>query len=173
MAVDDDKPKKARPAPKAPASSGTPPDNFQSIATAASANPEVAPDPEAKHEQQSAFSGEPDLISRWHRYSRAIAFVAYGTTCLIFLCALLNVLKGMFSLEIPLLYLFAKQGVDWHAWLLVGVGLVIFAAVPLSLSMALMKMIAEKNDDKKEYGMTTPHIEALKIVADIVKNAKP
>lgn len=143
--------------------------DFAAIDVAATASAPV--DQAAVRELDAKFNDEPRRISQAHRRLRNTAFMVFGGLCVAFLIALLCLLIDLFSLDSPLLYVFAKMKVDWHAWLIVAIALVIFAAVPLSLAMALMRMIANRTeaDEKSDYAIKTPQLEAIKIMADTIK----
>ena len=124
----------------------------------------------ATNEQKSYFNDEPRLISQSHRYMRWVAFLVLGGITSVFLCSLLSFLNTLLSMESPVLAVLTQPGVDWHVWLVMILGLVIFAAVPLSLAAALVKMISSgEKDEEKTSNLVLPTTELAKRVLETIK----
>ena len=104
---------------------------------------------------------------------RSSAFFVVGLISAAYLVALLIVLISMFSGDMPFIYFLAKKTLDWHAWLVVSLAMIIFAAVPLSLIMALVRMISHTERDESARGaqLVTPQIEMLKICLNALKQS--
>lgn len=102
-----------------------------------------------------------------HRSMRWVAFSVIGIVSFMFLMALLGVLMSIFSAEDPPAIL-TVQAADWHAWVFVGLALVVFAMIPLSLLMALVRMISANEEEAAE-GIKSPSIEAGKLLYGMIK----
>ena len=65
----------------------------------------------------------------------------------------------------------ASTSGHWHVLVFLGVALTLLAAIPLSLAMALMKMISDKDSTGSDGGdMKAPGIELAKAIIDLCKN---
>lgn len=111
------------------------------------------------------------LDARQRRELRKPAFYTLGGAALVYLAALLIVLSCLLSSQTSIAVI--SRATDWHFLLIVGVALVIFAAVPLSLALAAVRMISPPSNDKQELGITTPQIELLKAFVEAAKALKP
>ncbi|MBB5676423.1 hypothetical protein [Xanthomonas arboricola] len=108
---------------------------------------------------------------KWRKY----AFLALGCSCLIYL-VLLPVAIWLLINDSTLAVLANTNQGAWQVIALVGLVLVILAAVPLSLSLTLVKMISRFGDNKEdkssELGITTPQIEFVKALLEMFKIAQ-
>lgn len=145
-----------------------PPENFSAIEDAAT-HP-VAEDTSARQELKEQYSDEERDNSKAHRRMRWWAFGVLGTVCIAYLITLLIALARIFFCDI--LPKVIPTGSDWHTLVLVGIALVVFAAVPLSLAMALVRMISEGGPDAEKPSLKTPQLEAIKIAFELLKSAK-
>lgn len=153
----------------------TPTAPFPGVGEAAAAQAMNPTDDEvARREQRETFNDEPRLISEAHRKMRDKAFWVFGVISVAYLSTLLILLICTFTGRAPLLYWLATSStVDWHAWLIIGLALVIFAAVPLSLVMALVRMISHsEGEESRRSQLVTPQVEMLRICLDMLKAAK-
>ncbi|MGA6142612.1 hypothetical protein, partial [Providencia sp. NPDC089930] len=84
----------------------------------------------------------------------------------ILLCTLVDLLDRNFLLRL------VEKGADlnWHILVFSGVAIAVFAAVPLSLAMALVKMISltQHSDSSGDY--KTPTTELGKVILDLIKS---
>lgn len=104
-----------------------------------------------------------------NRRMRWWTFRAVGVICVAYFAALLCVLLKLLSANYLVRVLDAVPPTwDWHVLTLIGLALVVFAAVPLSLGIAMVKMISDKSDES--YGMTTANAELGKVCIDFVKS---
>ncbi|UYK72562.1 hypothetical protein [Xanthomonas sacchari] len=120
------------------------------------------------------YRNQHELSEEANRSLRGQAFVWLGVACLVYLGCLLIALLSLID-NSSLALLLRTDGTNWHALILLGLILVIFAAVPLSLAMALVKMIsrADQETGGKGSGITTPQLELFKVFLEMVKAAKP
>lgn len=103
-----------------------------------------------------------------HRKMRLIAFNVVGVLSALYLLCLLCVLWRFFDGELLASVIGAQRGtLNWHLLVLTGIALVIFAAIPLSLVMALVKMISDKDEDASN--IKTPTVELGKVLYDLIK----
>jgi hypothetical protein len=117
---------------------------------------------------RSLFPNEVELNSRAHRGMRWAAFLSLGAITCAYLLFLLGALRQFVAGKTLAAVLGASSlPTDWHMLVLIGIVFVIFAAVPLSLAMSLVKMISEKNEDAA--GFKTPTTEAGKLFLDFCK----
>ncbi|MFZ6696797.1 hypothetical protein ACO0J1_13605 [Stenotrophomonas acidaminiphila] len=121
----------------------------------------VAPSARAEN-----FPTQGDLNHEAHRSMRWWAFWGLGILVLMFFAALLVVLLRFASPYAVWSLLELSSDANWHALVLMGVALVVLSAVPLSLSMGLMKMISAAED--KSPVVSTPTTEAIKAVAELI-----
>ncbi|WP_341809384.1 hypothetical protein WMO32_01730 [Xanthomonas oryzae pv. oryzicola] len=121
-----------------------------------------------------AYKNQHELSEEANRFLRGRAFACLGVACMVYLVCLLIALLSMTD-NSSLALLLRADGTNWHALMLLGLILVIFAAVPLSLAMALVKMIsrADQEGSSKGSGITTPQLELFKVFLEMVKAAKP
>lgn len=107
-----------------------------------------------------------------NRRMRWWTFWAVGLICFAYFGGLLAMLLRLLSSKYLVAVLSAvPENWNWHVLTLLGVALVVFAAVPLSLGMALMKMISDKADET--YGMTTANAELGKVCVDFLRSFAP
>ncbi|KFN42314.1 hypothetical protein N789_14065 [Arenimonas oryziterrae DSM 21050 = YC6267] len=114
------------------------------------------------------YRSQVELNLKANRELRGSAFRLLGLMSFAYLVALLVILIGFFNAEkAPAII---SHAWNWHVYVLVGIVLIVFAAIPLTLAMALVKMITEKPDDKWEVAdIKTPNVELAKIFADFIK----
>ena len=107
--------------------------------------------------------------SKAHRTMRWIAFGVLGLLCVVFLIALLCALQTLLGGERVIATLL--DGREWHGIIVITVALVIFATIPLSLTLALVRMIASPHSQSKPEDATIslPQIEFLKALVETVK----
>ena len=105
-------------------------------------------------------------VAKDRRTMRRIAFYALGGVCLIYLFVLLCTLYRL--LGDPQKFLPSGESAV-HSTVIIGIAMVIFAAVPLSLAMSLVRMTSDSKENSKETPLTTPHLEFLKAVIEAVK----
>ncbi|MEB1529859.1 hypothetical protein [Xanthomonas sp. WHRI 7945] len=110
-----------------------------------------------------------------HRSFRRWAFFAVGGASLAYLIMLPIAIFCVVD-DHSLAILASARDAGWHVILLTGLVLVILAAVPLSLTLALVRMISSgrQEDDGKNgnFAITTPQIELFKALLEMVKAAK-
>ncbi len=103
-----------------------------------------------------------------HLQMRQVAFYSAGALSAVYLVCLLCVLWKFFDGELLAAIIGASQDeVNWHILVLIGIGLVIFAAIPLSLVMAVVKMVSGKDEDTSD--IKTPTSELGKVLYELVK----
>jgi len=107
-----------------------------------------------------------------HRDKRQTAFVAGAITSGLFFGLLIAfVLRLLFSDFLLEVIAVAANAWQWHVLVFLGVTLALLAAIPLSLAMALMKMISDKDSAGSDGGdMKSPGIELAKAIIDLCKN---
>jgi hypothetical protein len=107
--------------------------------------------------------------SALRRKLRTSAFYGFGALASIFLIAFCFVVAKLLTSEQLLAILSGSH--EWHFITVLGIALVSFAAVPLSMVLALLKMISadDSSETKEEISLTTPQVEFLKIVVEMVK----
>jgi hypothetical protein len=148
--------------------------DFSAIqASAGKAETDGRGDAKAKAEQAVIFSDEARLTSQANRYMRLAAFMILGMMSIYFLFSLLEFLESMLRFDSPILDLMIDREMDWHVWLVLGLALLTFAAVPLTLTMALLRMInpSNKDDAEKSLGLVTPQLELAKLCVEALKQA--
>ncbi|WP_416203727.1 hypothetical protein [Xanthomonas euvesicatoria] len=110
-----------------------------------------------------------------HRSFRRWAFYVVGGASLVYLIMLPIAIFCVVD-DHSLAILASARGAGWHVILLTGLVLVILAAVPLSLTLALVRMISsgkqEDDGSNGNPGITTPQIELFKAMLEMVKAAK-
>ncbi|MCK9195011.1 MAG: hypothetical protein M0P19_14190 [Nevskia sp.] len=127
----------------------------------------------AESDGDDLSDGKLSLLSQGHtdialeirhqkKWMRTIAFYVLGVVCLAYLVTLLCFLNNFICS--PPGFLMAKE-TPTHLYVLVGMTIVIMAAIPLSLALTLIKMTTEASDSKDERGvLTTPHFEFIKAI---------
>lgn len=130
-------------------------------ANAPSSSNAVRPDATARRENDELFSDEERTNKTWYRWMRLLAFLVLGTICATYFWSLLSALS-----EIAQARSFAAifgASADWHHLLFVTGIFAVFAAVPLSIAAALVKMVSElKEEEKKPASLTTAQAEGFK-----------
>lgn len=137
----------------------------------------------ADGERQSAAERDPSLDKNplreeyrknieAHRNKRKIAFIAGASTSGVFFVLLIAfILRLLFSDFLLRVIAVAANSWQWHVLVFLGVTLALLAAIPLSLAMALMKMISDKDSSGADGGdMKAPGIELAKAIIDLCKN---
>jgi hypothetical protein len=102
-----------------------------------------------------------------------VAFVGLGCLCMYFLIALAVSLRSFFTNKETLAII--AQSRDWHTLTLLGIAIVVFAIVPLSIALALVKMVSSSDnqgDKKEEIALTTPQLELFKLIVETAKAVK-
>ncbi len=105
-----------------------------------------------------------------NRRMRFIAFVGIGAFVSLFLLALLAALCRLLSLDSLTVVLGLSSNYQWHSLVFVSVLVAVFAAIPLSLAMALVKMISEKDGHGDGGDLKTPSTELGKVILDLLKS---
>lgn len=117
------------------------------------------------------YEDETRLNKRANREMRKLAFYVVGGLSGVYVLVLLCVLWRFFDGRLLASILGAPGGhLDWHMLVLIGIALVIFAAIPLSLTMALMKMISEATTDSEGSDFKTPNTELGKVLLELFKS---
>lgn len=100
-----------------------------------------------------------------HRSLRKSAFWTVGITSGVYLVALLYTLLAFFHRG-WLAKIIEVEELNSYVLVLIGVVLTLFAAVPLTLIMGLVKMISEKSDSDAGAGIKLPNGEMAKLLFD-------
>lgn len=124
------------------------------------------PDDQAQAEKAELFPNENQLNIRAYRAMRWWAFAIAGGISAIYLIVLLCVLKELMSVES--LAVIGNASTGWHFLVFAAAISAVFAAVPMSISMALFRMISDKPDEKKVF-LKTPQIEGLMMLLDFIR----
>lgn len=116
------------------------------------------------------------IAQKQRRWMRWAAFVGLGLACLGFLCGLFQVLYGLLmDHSFPLMVPNGVTVSNTHAAVLIGLALVVFAAVPLSLTITLVRLSADPLDkkvpDDSGLALTTPQLELLKSIYSLFKKS--
>ncbi|WP_372177502.1 hypothetical protein ACCQ23_21390 [Xanthomonas axonopodis pv. phyllanthi] len=141
-----------------------------------SSNPAV-PAADAPTEMRRLFNSQVDLNHKAHREMRWVAFISLGGLIALFLFTLLCTLVELLDRDFLLKLISEGKELNWHILAFSGVAITVFAAIPLSLAMALVKMIslAQHSDAGGDY--KTPTTELGKVILDLIKSmaqaAKP
>lgn len=145
-----------------------PPNNFDAVVSE-EPNLSASDTSLALQEQSNLYSNEKIKNDKQNRELRFVAFIFFGLISLLYLVCLLATVHNLLSGQSPLIYYMTKQGVtDWHAWLLLGLILIIFAVIPLSILNGLVKMVSEKTEPE-DMKLMLPQIEALKHLIDLLR----
>ncbi|MCF3492626.1 hypothetical protein GUV62_07890 [Stenotrophomonas maltophilia] len=124
--------------------------------------------PQAKEE---VYDDEFRLNQRANREMRRLAFNVVGGVSALYVIVLLCVLWRFFDGRLLASILGAPgANLDWHMLVLIGVALVIFAAIPLSLAMALVKMISESSTKADSFDLKMPNTELGKVLLELFKS---
>lgn len=114
-----------------------------------------------------------DQIERNHAAHRSMRWFAFGFAGAVAVCYLIALLLVLYRLLDPAgmaaVLGAPSASAGWHGLVLVGIVIVIFAAIPLSLTMALVKMISDRQQDE-ELALKTPSTELGKILLDLLKS---
>lgn len=104
-----------------------------------------------------------------HRTKRWVAFISAGVVCAIFFLLLAAVFFRIFFGDLLVGVVgAAANNSSWHALIFLGGAMVLLAAIPLSLAMAMVKMISDR--DREEGGdIKTPNVELGKVLVDLLK----
>lgn len=62
----------------------------------------------------------------------------------------------------------ATNDSSWHALIFLGGSIVLLAAIPLSLAMAVVRMISDRDKDEG-IEVKTPNVELGKVLVDLLK----
>jgi len=106
-----------------------------------------------------------------HRRMRWWAFGVVGAVSGLYLLVLLCVLWRFFDGRLIAAMVGAGPSLNWHVLVLVGIALVIFAAIPLTLLMALVRMISEQRAEPDAIKM--PATELAKLFFETAKAMFP
>lgn len=111
-----------------------------------------------------------DLNHKAHREMRWVAFIGLGGLIALFLFILLCTLVDLLDRNFLLRLVEKGAELNWHVLVFSGVAIAVFAAVPLSLAMALVKMISltQHSDSSGDY--KTPTTELGKVILDLIKS---
>lgn len=133
------------------------------------ANP-APPEADAPTELRELFQSEADRNHKTHRYMRVAAFIVLGALIAAFLIVLLLVLLNLLSSEFLSVLVKGGATMNWHILVFAGAALAVFAAVPLSLAMALVKMISVEQNCDADGNYKTPTTELGKVILDLIKS---
>lgn len=123
--------------------------------------------PETAYTEQ--YSSEIQQNMAAYRRMRWAAFFGIGLISGLYLLALLCVMWRLFGSDYLPAVLGATPSFDWHILVMIGAALVIFAAIPLSLVMALVRMISEQKPEGNGE-IKIPSTELTKVLVDALKN---
>lgn len=126
----------------------------------------TGPSKDAPTKWSETYSDELQKNLQSHRTLRKVAFWTVGVTGGLYLIALLWTLWGFFHRGGLYALLFLARGQDWHVLILVGVVLTIFAAIPITLVMGLVRMISERDDPGSKSNVKTPNGEFIRLLAE-------
>lgn len=117
------------------------------------------------------YEDETRLNKEANRKMRRLAFNVVGGVCVLYVLVLLCVLWRFFDGRLLASVLGAPGGhLDWHMLVLIGVALVVFAAIPLSFTMALVKMISDSSSQEDSFELKTPNTELGKVLLELIKS---
>lgn len=108
-----------------------------------------------------------------HRSKRWIAFWGISFVSFIFFGMLIFIFYQIISDDyLPVIIGAADKTWQWHILVFLGGALVLAAAVPLSLAMALVKMISDtdKGGNESSSDLKAPGIELAKAIIDLCKS---
>ncbi len=141
---------------------------------------EAVTDPVAKLQSPSVvpsnakvevYEDETRLNREANRKMRRLAFNVVGGVCVLYVLVLLCVLWRFFDGRLLASILGAPGGhLDWNLLVLIGVALVVFAAIPLSFTMALVKMISDSSSQDESFELKTPNTELGKVLLELIKS---
>jgi len=105
-----------------------------------------------------------------NRRKRWAAFIFIGIVVATFFAMLLAAFcKLFFGTYLVEAITAANENWQWHVLVFLGVALVLLAAIPLSLSLAMVKMIGGGGQEESGSGVKTPSVELVKALADIFR----
>lgn len=123
------------------------------------------------------YAKQIDLNHKAHREMRWVAFIGIGAFVALFLFILLFTLVALLDREMILRLVSPDAVLNWHVLVFFGLLVAVFAAIPLSLAMALVKMISERDSSPEDSGLKMPSTELGKVILDLMKSviaaAKP
>jgi hypothetical protein len=107
-----------------------------------------------------------------HRNKRWYAFWGISSVSIVFFAILGIFICRMLSDNfLPAVIGAASSNWEWHILVFLGAVLALTAAIPLSLAMALVKMISDKEKDESDGGdMKAPGIELAKAIVELCKS---
>ncbi len=121
--------------------------------------------------KEEVYEDETRLNKEANRKMRRLAFNVVGGVCVLYVLVLLCVLWRFFDGRLLASVLGAPGGhLDWHLLVLIGVALVVFAAIPLSFTMALVKMISDSSSQEDSFELKTPNTELGKVLLELIKS---
>lgn len=144
---------------------------------AGSMNSQASSDSELSNAQIRPAMLEPDGPEDQLRYNqkanRKMRWMAFGVIggliVFFFLLLMAALFKIFFGSYLASIISAASVGWQWHILIFLGATLVLLAAVPLSLSLALVRMISDKKDDEAQE-IKAPSVELIKALAHICKS---
>lgn len=104
------------------------------------------------------------------------AFLGLGIVCLAFLLFLMMIMYDMITDKEALAVV--VHAADWHVLTFLGIALIVFASVPLSIALAILRMVSqggptENKESKEELALTTPQLELVKtVIVEVTKALK-
>ena len=111
-----------------------------------------------------------DLNHEAHRHMRWAAFLGLGSLIALFLFVLLITMVELLDREFILKLVDSGSKLNWHILVFAGVVVAAFTAIPLSLAIALVKMISLSQHDSEDGAYKTPTTELGKVVLDLLKS---
>lgn len=149
--------------------------DFAEVQASVAADPEQATvDSLAKDEASSRFGdSEAVLNSRAARQMRQWAIPCAAVAVAIYLIGLGLFLIQFYNMELDIVrFLIENKVTEWYAWVVFALTIVILSSVPLTLAIALMRMISsDKNDDGSGQAIVTPQLELVKTLVSILHKA--
>lgn len=137
-------------------------DNGDDFSAAANQERDLyATDKSSLFESKTLFSDEERINKATYRWMRIGAFSVFGGIAALYFLFLLKALYCISNAQ-SFAAIFGASS-DWHHLLFVAGIFGVFAAVPLSISMSLVKMVSEsKAENDRAATMTTAQAEAFK-----------
>lgn len=115
-------------------------------------------------EDQLRYNQKANRKMRWMAFG-----VIGGLIVFFFLLLMAALFKIFFGSYLASIISAASAGWQWHILIFLGATLLLLAAVPLSLSLALVRMISDKKDDEAQE-IKAPSVELIKALAHICKS---
>lgn len=166
--------------------SGGPFDNLNAIKAASeeaegslSANPPTpgVNNPGSSKSLQEEYRRQLDLNHEANRQMRWVAFIGIGMFVGFFLFILICTFVELVNQKMVLELLRNKEELNWHTLVFFSIMIAMFAAIPLSLAMALVKMISEKDHKSDDVELKMPTTELGRVILDLLRSviaaAKP